>query len=82
MEKVVPKQPQAWNSETVSTVIYGEISAEISAAELAQDLRRNYIAHWCSWSSVETGGWEKLFQNLIAVDIGNKDDFKISRRYK
>lgn len=32
MEKVVPKQPQAWNSETVSAVIYGEISAEISAA--------------------------------------------------
>lgn len=45
MEKVAPEQSQDWNSETVSVVIYGEISAEISAVELAWDLRRNYIAH-------------------------------------
>jgi len=44
MEKVVPKQSQAWNSDTVSAVIYREISAEISAVELARDLRRNCTA--------------------------------------
>lgn len=43
MEKVVPKQSQGWNSETVNAVIYGEIGDEISAAALAQDLRRSYI---------------------------------------
>lgn len=39
MEKVASKQSQDWN------VIYGEISAEISAAEFVQDMRRNCIAH-------------------------------------
>lgn len=33
MEKVVPEQSQAWNSATVSNVIYGEISSVISTAE-------------------------------------------------
>lgn len=34
MEKVVPEQSQAWNCETVSNVIYEEVSSVISAAEL------------------------------------------------